>query len=117
MNTVAWDPTGTTLITGSDDTRILLFDITGRCLRRIDSGHVLNIFSAECITPSLVGGQIVSCGGWPSPSLWGDPILHLGVVYGHICASVVYICVYVGVCVSVSLCVFANCVHVVRVWE
>jgi WD40 repeat protein len=64
VNTVSWDPSGTRLITGSDDTYILLFDIAGKCLQRIESGHALNIFSAECITSSLSGGRLVSCGEW-----------------------------------------------------
>lgn len=32
--------------------------------QRIESGHALNIFAAECISPSLAGGTIVSCGTW-----------------------------------------------------
>ena len=64
VNTVAWDPSGTVLITGSDDTMILLFDVNGKRLQTIDSGHALNIFSAECITHTIAGGRIVSCGAW-----------------------------------------------------
>jgi hypothetical protein len=40
----------------------LLFDTSGRVRQRIESGHALNIFAAECISPSLAGGTIVSCG-------------------------------------------------------
>jgi hypothetical protein len=62
VNTVRWTRCGSHLITGSDDTRILIFNTDGQQVQEIQSGHFLNIFSAYCLAPTLRGGVIVSCG-------------------------------------------------------
>ena len=62
-------PTGRYLVTGSDDTRILLFDRHGSVKLDLDSGHVLNIFSAHCLSQCVQDGVYVSCGTLPEAGI------------------------------------------------
>ena len=53
---------GKHLVTGSDDTRVMVFTPAGRRVLSVRTAHMLNIFSAHCLSPSLDGGVFVSCG-------------------------------------------------------
>ncbi|KAF7829989.1 WD and tetratricopeptide repeats protein 1 [Senna tora] len=63
VNAVAWNSTGSLLISGSDDTRINIWSYSGRkLLHSIDTGHTANIFCTKFI-PETSDELVVSGAG------------------------------------------------------
>ena len=61
VNTCAWAPDGKHVITGSDDTYLLLWDATEFTKKlSISTPHTRNIFSAITVGNSMVNDPIVS---------------------------------------------------------
>ncbi|XP_051147180.1 uncharacterized protein LOC127262510 isoform X2 [Andrographis paniculata] len=61
VNTVSFNATGDILVSGSDDTRIILWDWeTGQVKLHFHSGHENNVFQAKII-PYTEGRSIVTC--------------------------------------------------------
>jgi len=63
VNTCAWTRDGRFVLTGSDDTRIIVHDAGSRKpALRWDSQHTGNVFGAKCLDASVVdGARVVSC--------------------------------------------------------
>eukprot|EP01116_Phalansterium_solitarium_P012000 TRINITY_DN27921_c0_g1_i1.p1 TRINITY_DN27921_c0_g1~~TRINITY_DN27921_c0_g1_i1.p1 ORF type:complete len:764 (+),score=251.43 TRINITY_DN27921_c0_g1_i1:179-2470(+) len=63
VNSVNWSDDGEWLVSGSDDTRVCIWDYRRRKLRgAIDTGHTANIFCTKFM-PGSDNQQIVSCAG------------------------------------------------------
>ncbi|VTJ81922.1 Hypothetical predicted protein [Marmota monax] len=63
VNTICWNDTGEYILSGSDDTKLVISNPYGRkVLTTIRSGHRANIFSAKFL-PCTNDKQIVSCSG------------------------------------------------------
>ncbi|KAF2291609.1 hypothetical protein GH714_026133 [Hevea brasiliensis] len=61
VNTIAWNSTGSLLISGSDDTRMNIWSNNGRkLLHSIDTGHSANIFCTKFIPET--SDELVVCG-------------------------------------------------------
>jgi WD and tetratricopeptide repeats protein 1 len=61
VNTVRWNSTGTRLVSGSDDTKLKIWDpCSHKLLVSWDSGHMGNIFNAHFV-PFTQDHQVVSC--------------------------------------------------------
>jgi WD40 repeat protein len=65
VNTCRWNETGTTIASGSDDTRILIYkrkskDHEFECVRRIETDHSANIFSVDYLSndDELISGAM-----------------------------------------------------------
>ncbi|KAF0683471.1 Aste57867_24505 [Aphanomyces stellatus] len=62
VNRLCWNQSGTTLASGSDDTRVILWDYNTRTARHvIETGHSMNIFGV-CFVPGT-NDHIVASGG------------------------------------------------------
>ncbi|XP_071075917.1 DDB1- and CUL4-associated factor 6 isoform X8 [Desmodus rotundus] len=63
VNTICWNETGEYILSGSDDTKLVISDPYSRkVLTTIRSGHRANIFSAKFL-PCTNDKQLVSCSG------------------------------------------------------
>ncbi|KAG8589039.1 hypothetical protein GDO81_006222 [Engystomops pustulosus] len=63
VNTISWNNTGEYLLSGSDDTSLVICNpFNKKVLTRIRSGHRANIFSAKFL-PLTNDKQIISCSG------------------------------------------------------
>ncbi|XP_069800536.1 DDB1- and CUL4-associated factor 6 isoform X2 [Dendropsophus ebraccatus] len=63
VNTISWSSTGEYLLSGSDDTTLVISNpYTKKVLTQIRSGHRANIFSAKFL-PLTNDKQIISCSG------------------------------------------------------
>ncbi|XP_066456422.1 DDB1- and CUL4-associated factor 6 isoform X2 [Eleutherodactylus coqui] len=63
VNTISWNRTGEYLLSGSDDTTLVISNpYNKKVLTRIHSGHRANIFSAKFL-PLTNDKQIISCSG------------------------------------------------------
>lgn len=61
VNTIAWNASGSLLVSGSDDTRVNVWDYgSRRLLYSVDSGHSANIFCTKFMP---------QCNGKPDGSL------------------------------------------------
>lgn len=76
VNTVSFDPTGSTLISGSDDQHLILWDWAGAKIRhRFATGHRNNIFQASCdvlcvLAAAMPGSQSQSHSSCEQLCLW-----------------------------------------------
>ncbi|XP_024526260.1 WD and tetratricopeptide repeats protein 1 isoform X2 [Selaginella moellendorffii] len=65
VNSLAWNTTGSLLLSGSDDTRVNVWDYnTRKLLQSVDSGHIANIFCTKFLPAS--GDDIVVSGAGDS---------------------------------------------------
>ncbi|GMT28618.1 hypothetical protein PFISCL1PPCAC_19915, partial [Pristionchus fissidentatus] len=62
VNTLKWNLAGSLLASGSDDTRIKLWDVDGHCQCTYETSHTGNIFGVEFI-PGMSDRFIMSCAG------------------------------------------------------
>jgi WD repeat-containing protein 42A len=64
VNSVTWSEKGDLLVSGSDDTKICIWDYHegGRLRTKIDSGHTANIFCTRFM-PNTNNSWVVSCAG------------------------------------------------------
>uniref|UniRef100_A0A4W4EF31 Ddb1 and cul4 associated factor 6 n=1 Tax=Electrophorus electricus TaxID=8005 RepID=A0A4W4EF31_ELEEL len=62
VNTISWNDTGEYILSGSDDTNLVITNPYNRKVTTIRSGHRANIFSAKFM-PHTSDQQIVSCSG------------------------------------------------------
>jgi DDB1- and CUL4-associated factor 6 len=63
VNTICWNESGTSILSGSDDQCLIVTDpFTTEILAKVHSGHRENIFSAKFL-PESNDRRIVSCSG------------------------------------------------------